>query len=85
MTNHLIIRKGVRALCVGLLAAAVCTAWSFAAQAKDNHQQVGNAQIHQTVNSKAVTLTHEDTHASKDKATGGGVMGFLVRPPILGL
>jgi len=34
MTNHSIIRKGVRTLCVALLVSAICAAWPLAAEAK---------------------------------------------------
>lgn len=66
MTNYSMIRKGVRALCVALLTAAVCAAWPLAAQAKG-----GNS--HASISVTKSTDKTSPSMARKNTTTSGTV------------
>lgn len=71
MTNHSIIRKGVRALCVSLLAATLCAAWPLAAQAKGNGPHVSSTSGKDKVSGG--WNVKQNTAAAKGKTKGNKV------------
>ena len=68
MTTHSIIRKGVRALFVSLIAAGVCALWPLAAQAKGNTPRVDHAPI-------VIQKTTDKASTTMAKTTKGKTKG----------